>query len=126
EECPGLETLIRPPVKLLQDITAETLVKLGARNVGFESGHLTVSEFETLKTGAATVNWKPAKDRVERLRAVKDAGEIEQIREAIRFAERAFEMFRAMLQPDDCEKDLSDSLEMYVRRAGGRCTSFPS
>src|SRR5262249_8619893 len=69
---------------------------------------------------------KGAADRVERLRAVKDASEIAQIGEAIRFAERAFEMFRAMLQPEDCEKDLSDALEMYVRRAGGRCTSFPS
>jgi len=31
-----------------------------------------------------------------------------------------------MLQSDDSEKELSDALEMYVRRAGGRCTSFPT
>src|SRR5262245_43931398 len=126
EECAGLETLIRQPVKLLPDITGETIAKLGVRSVGFESGHLSVSEFEALKAAAPAVEWKPGKDRVDRLRAVKDESEVEEIREAIRFAERAFAMFRAMLQPEDCEKDLADAMEMYVRRAGGRCTSFPS
>src|SRR5262249_25434781 len=64
--------------------------------------------------------------RVEKLRAVKDDSEIAAIREAIRIAEKAFAMFKAMLKPDDCEKDLSDAMEMYIRRAGGRCSSFPS
>src|SRR5205807_3449150 len=64
--------------------------------------------------------------RVEKLRAVKDPSEVAQIREAVAIAERAFAMFRAMLRPDDCEKDLCDALEGYVRRAGGRGTSFPS
>src|SRR5205814_5831636 len=41
-------------------------------------------------------------------------------------AERAFTMFRAMLRPEDTEKDLCDALEMYVRRAGGKCAAFPS
>jgi Xaa-Pro aminopeptidase len=126
EECPGLETEIRPAAKLLQEVTGETMAKLGGRAVGFESAHLAVAEFEALKSAAPTVDWKGAKDRVERLRAIKDDTEIAAIREAIRFAERAFDMFRAMLQPDDNEKELCDALEMYVRRAGGRCTSFPS
>src|SRR5262249_48729974 len=94
--------------------------------VGFESAHLSVADFETLGAAAPGVSWKGDPGRVERLRAVKDASEIEQIREAVRFAERAFSMFRAMLGPDDTEKELCDALEAYVRRAGGRCTSFPS
>jgi Xaa-Pro aminopeptidase len=126
EECPGLAMHIRPPARTIQDVAGEILTQLGARAVGFESGHLTVSDFETLKSAAPTVDWKGARDRIEKLRAVKDESEVAQIREAIRFAERAFDMFRAMLQPDDCEKDLGDALEMYVRRAGGRCSSFPS
>jgi len=126
EECPGLEMHIRPPAKTLQDAAGEVIGKLGARAVGFESGHLTVREFEILKDAAPVVQWKGAKQRFEKMRAVKDETEVEQIREAIRFAERAFDMFRAMLRPDDNEKDLSDALEMYVRRAGGRCTSFPT
>jgi Xaa-Pro aminopeptidase len=126
EECPNLETHIRPPAQSIGDAAGAIIATLGVRTVGFESGHLTVSDFQTLKNAAPTIDWKGAADRVERLRAVKDDTEIATIREAIRFAERAFDMFRAMLQPDDCEKDLCDALEMYVRRAGGRCTSFPS
>jgi Xaa-Pro aminopeptidase len=126
EECPGLETLIRPAAKLLQDVTGEAIAKLGARAVGFESAHLAVAEFEALNAAAPTVDWTAAKDRVERLRVIKDASEVAEIREAIRFAERAFAMFRAMLEPDHNEKELSDAMEMYVRRAGGRCSSFPS
>jgi Xaa-Pro aminopeptidase len=126
EECPGLEMRIRPPAKTLQNAAAEVIDKLGARSVGFESGHLTVGEFETLQEAAPAVQWKGAKQRVEKMRAVKEEVEVEQIREAIHIAERAFAMFRAMLEPDDSEKELSDALESYVRRAGGQCTSFPT
>jgi Xaa-Pro aminopeptidase len=51
---------------------------------------------------------------------------VEQIREAIAIAERAFAIFRDKLRPEDNEKDLHDNMEIYIRRAGGRCTSFPS
>src|SRR5258707_12745650 len=57
EECPGLETVIRPPVKLLQDIGGETIAKLGAGNGGFESGHLAVSEVEAPAAAAAPRPW---------------------------------------------------------------------
>ena len=100
--------------------------KLRFRGVGFESGHLSVAEFGSLSNLTKTVEWKPALDRVERLRMVKDAGEIEQIREAIRYAEKAFAMFRAMLKPDDTEQELADNMDHFVRRAGGKGTAFPS
>jgi Xaa-Pro aminopeptidase len=126
EECQDLPTHIRPPAKAIQNAVGEVIGKLGARAVGFESGHLSVSDFETLKDAAPAVQWKGEKQRIEKMRAVKEEIEVEELREAIRFAERAFDMFRSMLRPDDNEKELSDALEMYVRRAGGRCTSFPT
>jgi Xaa-Pro aminopeptidase len=126
EECPGLETVIRPPSKSVAEAAAEMLDKLGLRSVGVESGHLTVAEFHNLGNLAKTVSWKPEAGRVEQLRQVKDGWEIEQIRAAIRIAEKAFAMFRAMLQEEDTEKALVDAMEMYVRRAGGKGTSFPT
>lgn len=126
EECPGLETYIRKPVELLPVAAAGVLARLPAASVGFESQHVTVAELETLREAAPSITWKPGRDRVERFRMIKDAGEIEQIRQAIDIAERAFAMFRAMLRAEDSEKELADALEMYVRRAGGKCTSFPS
>jgi Xaa-Pro aminopeptidase len=126
EECRDLETVFRAPAKTLHQAVGETVAKLEGRAIGYESSHLTVADFETLREAAPTVDWKPGKDRVETLRAVKDPSEVQQIREAIRIAERAFDMFRAMLQPEQSEKELADAMESYVRRAGGRCTSFPS
>jgi Xaa-Pro aminopeptidase len=126
EECPGLEAHIRPPSKPLAEAAGEVLQKLGLGSVGFESAQMSVLELETLTGLAPTISWKGGADRVERLRAVKDPGEVEQIREAVHFAERAFAMFRAMLRLGDREKDLADALEAFVRRAGGSGTSFPS
>src|SRR5438270_3781696 len=99
EECPGLETVIRPPIQPLGEAAAATLNRLGYTAVGYESGHLTVAEFQSLSDLTPGVQWKPGLDRIERLRLLKDAGEIEQIRQAIRCAEKAFAMFRAMLRP---------------------------
>jgi Xaa-Pro aminopeptidase len=125
EECPGLELHIRPPSQPVTAAAADVLNKLGPRSVGYESAHQTVADHETLSQATAAISWKGDRDRVERLRAVKDEGEVHEIRTAVRIAERAFAMFRAMLQPGDTEKDLCDALEGYVRRAGGNGTSFP-
>lgn len=126
EECPGLEAHIRPANVPLAKATAEVLTQLGGRSVGFESAHLSVADLETLRELAPTLEWKGGRDRVEKLRAVKDESEVEQIRAAIGIAERAFAMFKAMLRPGDTEKDLHDAMEGYVRRAGGRSCSFPT
>jgi Xaa-Pro aminopeptidase len=126
DECPGLEAFIRGPAFPLPDATIAELTKMAPRSIGYESGHLTVADFQSLSDGVKTADWKPARDRVEKLRQVKDDSEIVEIREAIKIAEKAFAMFRAMLRPDDTEKELTDALESYVRRAGGKETAFPT
>lgn len=126
EECPGLETYIRPPSQKLLEAAIEVLTKLGFRALGFESGNMSVADWEYLSKAVSGPEWKGGPDRVEKLRMMKDASEVAQIREAIRIAERAFATFRALLRPEDKEKDLSDAMEMYIRQSGGKCSSFPS
>jgi Xaa-Pro aminopeptidase len=126
EECPDLETHIRPTAQNVLQATAEVLNKLTYRSIGFESAHLTVAERETLQQLAPALAWKGDPGRVEKMRAVKDPSEVAEIREAITIAERAFSAFRALLRPLDTEKDLCDALEQYVRRFGGQSTCFPS
>jgi Xaa-Pro aminopeptidase len=125
DECPGLETHIRPAAQKLPAAVCEVLTKLGCKNVGFESAAVTVDELETFRELAPALNWKPGRARVENLRMVKDSFEVSEIREAIAIAERAFEAFRALLRPEDREKDLADALDGFLRRAGATCSSFP-
>ena len=56
EECPGLDAYIRPPDKALAVATIEQLTKLAVRSIGFESGQLTVAEFEQLKDGVRALH----------------------------------------------------------------------
>lgn len=125
EECPGLEAHIRPPAQSIPEAVATVLNKMALSEVGFESAHMTVADLQQLSDQAKTIAFKGATDRVEKLRQIKDAEEVEQIRASIRMAEKAFAMFRACLRPGDNEKELVDALEQYVRRAGGRGSAFP-
>jgi Xaa-Pro aminopeptidase len=126
EECPGLETHIRPTEKTVHQASVQVLHQLGARNVGIEADHVTVAEYQMLRGLAQTGEWKPGRHRVEELRAIKDPSEVAQIKEAIGFAERAFRVLCTLLRPDDTEKELCDALDATIRRLGGTGVSFPS
>ena len=125
EECAGLPVHIRPPSLRITQATAQCLEKLGWRQVGFESGYMTVAEHGKFREALKAVNWKPCEDVVEKLRIRKDATEIAAIREAIGIAERAFGRWQTGLRPGDTEKQLGDRLEMLIRDEGGMCSSFP-
>src|SRR5262245_41519379 len=64
EECPGLDAVIRPADKWLQNATAEVLNDFGIRTIGFESAHLSVAEWETLRELTPALAWKPCKNVV--------------------------------------------------------------
>jgi Xaa-Pro aminopeptidase len=125
EECSGFEVHIRPHDKTTPEAAAELLSKTGAKNIALESQSVTLGLYEHLKEKAAKVTFVPLGGMVESLRAIKDPSELEQVRKAVNVAERAFQMFRAMIRETDSEKDMADALETYIRRAGARCSSFP-
>src|SRR5262245_1589250 len=124
DECPELDTHIRTPTTKLHEAIGQVLSRLGVAGVGCESASLTLAEAEALRDAAPAVSWKPAADRVEKLRMVKDDVEVAAIRDAVAIAERAFTVFRGLLRPEDTEKDLADAMEGYVRRCGGLACAF--
>ena len=63
---------------------------------------------------------------VENLRQIKDREEIAQIEQAIRYAEKAFGVLRATLQPQKTEKQITDDLEHQIRLFGAKDCAFPS
>ena len=104
---------VHPPARprSSHEAVAEVLDELGLRAVGFESSASPSPSSRRSATAAADLDWKGAADRVERLRMVKDAVELAEIREAIAIAERAFTVFRACCGRRTREKDLCDALE---------------
>ncbi len=125
EECPALDAHIRPHTRTTLEAAAEVLTKSGARSVGVEGNRITHGDLELLKQLAPKLTVVSLDGIIEAQRVVKDPGEVEMIREAVRVAERGFRMFVATLREADTEKDMVDALEGYVRRAGGRSTAFP-
>lgn len=125
EECQGIEVVIRPHDQTTLEAAAAELIKTGAKTVGLEAEHATLALQEQIAEKAPKLTFVPLKSKVESLRVVKDPSEVEQIRAAVRAAERAFTMFKSMLREADTEKDMVDSMENYLRRSGARGSAFP-
>ena len=125
QECPGLEKLIRLPGQDMNPALAHVLATMGLRRVGFEATSWTVAEHEALVAALPTVALVGLTGQVEALRQIKDETEVAAIRQAIRCAERAFQMLRASLREGDSEKDTADALDGYLRRCGATAASFP-
>jgi Xaa-Pro aminopeptidase len=125
QECPALETYIRPVGSELNHAIAQMAAKVGLRRLAFEATNWTVSDHESIREAAPGIALVGVKGWVEGLRRIKDEEEIAAIREAVRCAERAFTMMRAGLREGDTEKDVADALENYLRRCGATAASFP-
>src|SRR5262245_13057898 len=126
EECPGLELAIRGPGRKLSDFTAETVAKLQLPGLGIEDDTLTVATFEKFREVMKSTQMASMSGWVAELGEVKDAGEIEEIRHAVRIAERAFAVTRASLRLGRTEKEVADELEYQIRLFDGTCGAFPS
>lgn len=130
EECPGLAVHIRRPGESM-DAAIRLLFKRGGASgpkrpqFGFESTHVTVARLTALQAKTEDFEWVGKAGLVEKMRVIKDADEVKQIRSAIQMAERAFGMFRAFLSGSDEEKTLADRMDQYLRQCGAQGSSFP-
>src|SRR5262249_31160351 len=86
---------------------------------------LSLAAFEKLKGEAKQVEGHPLAGLVEGLRQIKDADEVTQIREAIRQAEKGFEVLRAELTGEMTEREAAHALEQGMRRFGATGAAFP-
>ncbi|MDZ4247629.1 MAG: Xaa-Pro peptidase family protein, partial [Dehalococcoidia bacterium] len=98
------------------------------RKLGFEASDISFSVFKKLsgsieKTGKG-ISLTPTEGIVDRLRAVKDTREIENIREAARLADAAFERCLSVIRPGITEKELAWEMEKFMRQAGGDAPPF--
>ncbi len=124
-ECPGLELCVRRPGITMTDIVAKTCKRVKTNQLAIEGDSMTVSVRDLIANKLPKFELQTTTGLVEQLRAIKDRDELNEIREAIRFAEDAFRQLRALIRPDRTEKELADLLEHQMRLAGAKAASFP-
>lgn len=125
QECPGLDTHIRPVGRSMAQAIAQVADRLGIRRLGFEAAVLTVADYTDLAGRAPGIEFVGVGEKVEALRVIKDAGEIAVLKDAVAIAERAFATLRAELRIGASEKETADALETLLRRCGASSSSFP-
>jgi len=89
---------------------------------GFESAHLTYAAYEVLRDGGLEL--VPRSGLVERLRVVKDEGELEKIRRAAEITNRAYEQFAEEKFVGRSEKELAWRMTSLLHELGAEDVSF--
>jgi len=110
-----------------QDLLDEAVAALPAGDVrlGIEDQHLSVRTYERLREALpASVEIVPAGGAVERLRTVKDAGEVARIRAAAELADAALERTVQDGLAGRSERAVALALEQEMRRLGAERPSF--
>jgi Xaa-Pro aminopeptidase len=96
-----------------------------ARRVGFERDTTTVAQFETLENSLpARVKPHPAAGLIERLRMVKDSGEIAHIRASVLSNSRALEAALRSFKQGMRESELAAEIDYRNRKFGAEAPAF--
>ncbi|MEK7766410.1 MAG: aminopeptidase P family protein, partial [bacterium] len=102
----------------------------GVRRIAYEAGRMTVAELTQLRRAAG----RPARrggrrlirtsEMVERLRAVKEPGELRRLRRACAIVDGAARLARRLVRPGATEKGVADRLDRFMRARGAAKSSF--
>lgn len=118
-QTPGLPVLV-------ERACAPALLRSGGGRIGFDSAHVTVDGHADLVTALADGELARAPGLVETLRAVKDSGEIDALRQACAAADVALAgmISAGGLEPGRTEREVARELEERMREAGAEAPSF--
>jgi len=107
-----------------ETLLPELIQQVGAKAVGFESAHLTVDQHQKWQEVAEGFELVPTKGLVERIRAVKDEGELGKIRKAIALSDEALAHIADFIEPGMTEKEVAWELEVFMRTRGAEKLAF--
>ncbi|MBQ9812228.1 MAG: aminopeptidase P family protein [Thermoguttaceae bacterium] len=131
EESPDVGALIRcsgqTTIGLLEQAVADARYSSAfPKRVGIEASSTTVALFYSLRHSFPEVEFVPCDGDVEKLREIKDEGEIQAIRNAIDVTIDAYLDVKKTIGSDATEVDIRDELEYRMRKLGGDDVAFPS
>ena len=124
EEAPGVRTHIHRGGPLLASI-GNSLRRKRRMRASIAPSRLSLAGWSVLKKAAGKgVRWLEIDGLVDRLRAVKDASEIERIRDAARVGSEVMEETIRLVRPGVTELDLAAEIGYRMRRKGASGESF--
>ena len=131
EESPDVGALIRcsgqTTIGLLEQAVSDVRYSSAfPKRVGIEASSTTVALFRSLRHTFPDVEFVPCEGDVEKLREIKDEGEIQAIRNAIDVTIDAYLDVKKAIGSDATEVDIRDELEYRMRKLGGDDVAFPS
>ncbi len=109
----------------LLEAAGKLIGAMKSATVGFEADLTTVVAANQLrKIGHKKITWKPTSGLIMRLRLIKDADELDVIREAVHLGAAVYESAVHSIQPGIHESEVAGRLEFAARQAGADGMSF--
>jgi Xaa-Pro aminopeptidase len=108
------------------EATAKEVARCKVTRLGFNPALLSVADHKALTKLCKPAKLVAAEDVIAPLRRVKDAGEVKQMRTAIRVAEQAFKKLLKWLKPGVTERQIAARLTYEMQSLGAQGETFPS
>ena len=120
QQAPDWE--LYPQKGKLSEALGQLFREEGVTRLAFEKEHITYAQYEALAgLGLELVGQAGL---VEKLRMIKDEGELEAIRRAAALADDAFAHILSVIRPGMREEEVALELEYHMRRAGAAGVAF--
>ncbi len=97
---------------------------LFCENIGFEENYVTYKQYQYLKQKYKINNLAETENIIEKLRAVKDKEEIENIRKACELTDKCFSHLLEFIKMGMTEKEIAFEIEMFFRNNGADGLAF--
>ena len=122
-EQAGRHMEIYPLQKKASEELAIITEREGWSHLGFEEEYLTYYNYNVL-VEKLDIPFIPVQQTVEKLRMVKEEGELELIRKAAQLTDEAYAEIRPRICPGVRERDLAIELEYILQKKGGEGPTF--
>ncbi len=121
-EVKNWKTFITPG-SLFEEARHRNLIRPGMR-IGFDGNTLLFDQFKQLKKMFPKVKFLPKSDTIEKIAAVKDEGEIGNIKHAVQITDMVFTEILALIKPGVTELDLAAEISYRQRKHGAEADAF--
>ncbi|MEW5766641.1 MAG: Xaa-Pro peptidase family protein [bacterium] len=124
QEVTGFELVKVGQDKSLLEAIVELVKKEKIEELWVETDHLTQDQYQTLSEHLESVYLYSCKELTEELRLIKDADEIQCLREGVGIAQQAFLQTLELIRPGVAEREIAYELEYRMRKLGASGRAF--